>query len=242
MKRIFILAVALSLAAILSLSLASCNGKKIKSDDNRDKPETPAFDSYNAYVEAKANLFSSFTTKIYDKKELVQAAGGGLLSLSSSDIEFLPLALFQDTERAGGSFVGNAKGCYSCDAKITDGNFSFEYTTYGGQREKITGSFDNKSGLMFCEKYKDGVVALSLEYIPTESGYKAQYVMYDDESLNVIRIVFGGGGSGYSSFEASDAERLCDISDESFLADTHILIREQGDKIFASIDGKQINS
>lgn len=232
--------------AIISLFLAicllvSCSGKKLSEDDkeNIKDENTPLFNSYTDYTETKARLFGEFSKKIYATKELALPAGSALLNVSASDVAFLPLALLQDTEKAGGAFSGNAKGCYNCEAYVSSGEFNLAYTTYGGAPELVKGIYDSESGRLSSTKYIASAKKYGFEYMPTETGYIAQYITYGSEN-DIVRIVFEDGRAGICMFTSEDIPDFNFDGIEAFLQSDTVTVIEENGELKSVIDGKEV--
>lgn len=231
-----------AMLVILSLTLCSCTTVSSDLSDWQStdaSDETPIFTSYSRFVEYKSDRFGSFTGKVYSSKDLALAAGSKLLSVSAIDLEFLPLSLLQNAEKAEGSFEGNAKGYLNSAVKITDGSFDIEYDTYTGtKRQRIYGTYNSDNGYMSCKKSVDGKDTASLEYIPVENGYVSQYRNY--ETGEIVRIGFDSGRFGLAIYDGSEYTALDAVSKEAFLEGSMVSIVERDGSLEANIDGESI--
>ncbi len=228
---------------ILSLILCSCTTVSSTSSglQNQDKDdEAPIFSSYSKFVELKSSRFGSFTQKVYSSKELALSAGSKLLSISAIDLDFLPLSLLQNAEKADGSYSGNAKGYLNSVVTVNkNGNFDIEYDTYTGtKRESIYGSYNIDTGYMSCKKSVDGIVTSGLEYIPVENGYVSQYRNF--VTGEIVRIGFNNEQFGIAFYDGSEYIELDKVSTEAFLQGAVVEIVEKDGKLEANIDGEII--
>lgn len=229
---------------LLSLTLILCSCTTINNAQQSDGGEatetdtTPLFTSYSRFVDKKSNRFGKFTQKVYSSKDLALSVGGELLSLSAIDLEFLPLSLLQNAEKAGGVFSGNAKGYFNCLVTINGDNFVIEYTTFSEKREKISGSFSTQNGYMSCTKTVDEKDIVSMEYRTYGDGYFAQYINYDKGSS--MRLRFNDEEAELSIVDGREYITLSSIEDDRPLNDSNLFIREKDGKLYATVGEKEI--
>lgn len=240
MKKTLIVITAM--LVMLSLTLCACTTVSSASSDwqnNNKEDTTPIFTSYSRFVELKSERFGGFTKKVYSSKDLVLSAGPKLLAISAIDLEFLPLSLLQNAEKAGGSFEGNSKGYLNSVVTVTESGFDIEYDTYTGEkRERIYGTYNLDNGYMSCKKAKDGKETASLEYIPVENGYISQYRNY--ETGEIVRIGFTPDEFGLAIYDGNEYTSLDNVSKEAFLAGCMVSIVEKDGALEANIDGETI--
>ncbi len=230
-------------AILVALMLLLCSCTTVSSDSSGWQGDaddtTPIFSSYSNFVELKSKRFGSFTQKVYSSKDLALSAGSKLLSVSAIDLQFLPLSLLDNAEKADGSFEGNAKGYLNSVVTVKDGIFDIEYDTYTGKkRESIYGSFSSDSGYMSCKKTVDGIVTASLEYIPEENGYVSQYRNF--ETGEIVRIGFDADRFELAIFDGSEYTELDKVAKEAFLEGSVVSIVEKDGKLEANVEGETI--
>jgi hypothetical protein len=230
-----IVAAAILLCSCTTVSSDSSDWQSGNTDDT-----TPIFSSYSEFVDVKSERFGSFTKKVYSSKDLVLSAGPKLLSVSAIDLQFLPLSLLGNAEKADGSFSGNSKGYLNTVVTVKeDGVFDIEYDTYtGDKRESIYGSYNADSGYMSCKKTVDGIVTVSLEYLPIENGYLSQYRNY--ETGEIVRIGFTSDKFCLAIYDGSEYTELNKVAKEAFLQGAEVSIVEMDGTLEASIDGETI--
>lgn len=232
-------------ALLVAMSLLLCSCTTVSSDSSdwqngNTDDTTPIFTSYSDFVDVKSERFGSFTRKVYSSKDLVLSAGPKLLSVSAIDIQFLPLSLLSNAEKADGSFSGNSKGYLNTVVTVKeDGVFDIEYDTYtGDKRESIYGSYNADNGYMSCKKTVDGIVTVSLEYMPVENGYLSQYRDY--VTGEIIRIGFDNDKFCIAIYDGSEYTELNKIAKEAFIEGAEINIVEANGELKATIEDETI--
>lgn len=240
MKRTAIFAAILAVLMIILCSCTTVNSDSSGLQGSDADDATPIFSSYSKFVELKSERFGSFTQKVYSSKDLALSAGSKLLSVSAIDLDFLPLSLLQNAEKADGSFSGNSKGYLNSVVTVKDGIFDIEYDTYtSDKRESIYGSYNAATGYMSCKKTVDGIVTVSLEYIPVENGYVSQYRNF--ETGEIVRIGFDEGKFGLAIFDGSEYTELDKVAHEAFLQGSEVSIVERDNgSLEANVDGESI--
>lgn len=231
--------------ALICLSGCSVNIISKTPDDVEDKESdkttevtTPVFDLYSDYILQKTKLFGKFSETVFDDITAMKYAGNLLITVSSADIELVPISVLENAEKNGGVFTGNAKGCYSSDVRInSDGSFTIDYNTYSGEHESIRGSYSNAT--LTAEKSVGEALVCKISITAVENGYAALYTVYEGDESTLIRIAFSDEVCGMCIAESDSFDSALSI--EGFLASDKLSLIYKNGELFITSSGKSVN-
>lgn len=236
LKKILILIILLTLC----LGIVACKNPNDEPDNTEkvNAVHTPISDSYNGYVLEKTERFVDFTSEVYDERELLLPTSSALFSISEIELDFLPLSLLYNAEKAGGHFEGIARGCMDCVVNVTDSEFELSYSKYDGETELIRGTYDIQNGSLYCELYEDDQLGKTMEYLCCDGGYIAQYTKVDEDETKVFRILIDDSLMGIACVTDTTAKRISELNREDFLKSDVLSVILKDGIITATVDGK----
>lgn len=211
-------------------------------DDSANTGMTPA-DSYERYIEAKANAYEALMEKIGENADLSLTGGMALLPLTMIDLYALPIS-FLSGDAAASEAAAGIMGIQGLSINTNGNHFTMSYEDSENGKSTMEGDFDPATDSLTSRwSYDQSKTALLVEYVKYKNGYAGQYFTVNEDGTNsIIKVIVDGDDIAFGlSDGGSEPASIYKTAPAgfSFVDGCTTIFKFEGGKGYSLVDGEE---